>query len=176
MAICGTFFAVSQVGLVVYLVDHRLVTTVYFEVPLPILPQQALLYRLCGDRNPLAALGSGVCCCSGLSAPDSARPVHVRGCVQGDRGQRARWRVSRVHSYGCPVAGVLFPGETLRASIWKEGDKLLAPSPLPVATTPPCCPVSSSPRCDAGITSDWLRTPNASRAGSQSSHSGTTRP
>lgn len=31
----------------------------------------------------------------------------------------------------CPVAGVLFPGETLRASIWKEGDKLLAPITAP---------------------------------------------
>lgn len=31
----------------------------------------------------------------------------------------------------CPVAGVLFPGETLRASIWKEGDKLLAPITTP---------------------------------------------
>lgn len=109
MAICGTFFAVSQVGLVVYLVDHRLVTTVYFEVPLPILPQQALLYRLWGDRNPLAALGSGVCCCSGLSAPDSARPVHVRGCVQGDRGQRARWRRELGAFLRCPVAGVVGP-------------------------------------------------------------------
>ena len=33
---------------------------------------------------------------------------------------------SRVGSYGARFAGVVFPGETLRASIWKEGDKLVA--------------------------------------------------
>ena len=34
--------------------------------------------------------------------------------------------VSRVHSYGARFAGVVFPGERLRANIWKEGDKLVA--------------------------------------------------
>jgi acyl dehydratase len=32
---------------------------------------------------------------------------------------------ARVGSYGARFAGVVFPGETLRASIWKEGDKLV---------------------------------------------------
>ena len=32
----------------------------------------------------------------------------------------------RVHSYGARFAGVVFPGETLRASIWKDDGKLLA--------------------------------------------------
>ena len=34
--------------------------------------------------------------------------------------------VSRVHSYSARFAGVVFPGETLRANIWKEDGKLLA--------------------------------------------------
>jgi acyl dehydratase len=29
---------------------------------------------------------------------------------------------SRVASYGARFAGVVFPGETLTASVWKEGD------------------------------------------------------
>ena len=32
---------------------HEGLSAVVIEVPLPTLPQQALLYRLCGDRNPL---------------------------------------------------------------------------------------------------------------------------
>jgi hypothetical protein len=34
--------------------------------------------------------------------------------------------VSRVHSYGARFAGVLFPGETLRARIWEEDSRLVA--------------------------------------------------
>ena len=102
MAICGTFFAVSQGGLVVYLVDHRLVATVYFEVPLPILPQQALLYRLCGDRNPLAALDPEFAAAAGFLRPilhglctyGVACKVIVDSVLDGD--------VSWVHSYGAP--------------------------------------------------------------------------
>jgi acyl dehydratase len=30
--------------------------------------------------------------------------------------------VSRVPSYGAQFAGVVFPGETLKASTWKDGD------------------------------------------------------
>ena len=31
-----------------------------------------------------------------------------------------------VHFYGARFAGVVFPGERLRAHIWKDNDKLLA--------------------------------------------------
>jgi acyl dehydratase len=33
---------------------------------------------------------------------------------------------ARVGSYGARFAGMVFPGETLKASIWKDNDKLLA--------------------------------------------------
>ncbi|MCW2551420.1 MAG: MaoC-like dehydratase, partial [Mycobacterium sp.] len=32
----------------------------------------------------------------------------------------------RVASYGARFAGVLYPGETLKANVWKDGDRLLA--------------------------------------------------
>ena len=51
--------------------------------------------------------------------------------------------VSRVHSCGARFAGVVFPGETLKASIWKEGDKLVATITHPAVMTLWCCPVSS---------------------------------
>ena len=54
-------------------------------------PQQALWYRLLGDRNPLhsdpAFAASGR-----LPAADPARPVHVRHGLQGGRRRRARRR------------------------------------------------------------------------------------
>ena len=34
--------------------------------------------------------------------------------------------VGRVRSYGARFAGVVLPGETLKASIWKDSDRLLA--------------------------------------------------
>ena len=95
------------------------------EVPLPILPQQALLYRLCGDRNPLhsdpefaAAAGFPRPILHGLCTYGVACKALVDTLLEGD--------VSRVHSYGARFAGVVFPGETLRASIWKDDGKLLA--------------------------------------------------
>ena len=95
------------------------------EVPLPILPQQALLYRLCGDRNPLhsdpefaAAAGFPRPILHGLCTYGIACKAIVDNVLDGD--------VSQIHSYGARFAGVVFPGETLRASIWKEYDKLLA--------------------------------------------------
>jgi acyl dehydratase len=95
------------------------------EVALPILPQQALLYRLCGDRNPLhsdpefaAAAGFPRPILHGLCTYGIACKAIVDNVLDGD--------VSRVHSYGARFAGVVFPGETLRANIWKEDGILLA--------------------------------------------------
>jgi acyl dehydratase len=95
------------------------------ELELPILPQQALLYRMCGDRNPLhsdpdfaAAAGFPRPILHGLCTYGMTCKAMVDTLLDGD--------VSRVHCYGARFAGVVFPGETLRAAIWKEGDKLVA--------------------------------------------------
>jgi acyl dehydratase len=95
------------------------------EVTLPILPQQALLYRLCGDRNPLhsdpgfaSAAGFPRPILHGLCSYGIGCKTIVDTFLEGD--------VSRVGSYGARFAGVVYPGETLKASIWKENDKLVA--------------------------------------------------
>jgi acyl dehydratase len=89
------------------------------------LPQQALLYRLSGDRNPLhidpamAALGGfDTPILHGLCSYGIGCKTIVDTFLDGD--------VSRVGSYGARFAGVVFPGETLKASIWKENDKFVA--------------------------------------------------
>ncbi|MBS1692073.1 MAG: MaoC family dehydratase N-terminal domain-containing protein [Actinobacteria bacterium] len=95
------------------------------EVALPILPQQALLYRLCGDRNPLhsdpefaAAAGFPRPILHGLCTFGVGCKAIVDALLDGDAG--------RVRSYGARFAGVVFPGETLKARIWKEDGRLLA--------------------------------------------------
>jgi acyl dehydratase len=95
------------------------------EVKLSTLPQQALLYRLCGDRNPLhsdpefaSAAGFPRPILHGLCTFGITCKAIVDSCLDSD--------VSRVASYGARFAGVVFPGETLKANIWKDDSRLLA--------------------------------------------------
>ncbi|ETB48235.1 3-alpha,7-alpha,12-alpha-trihydroxy-5-beta-cholest-24-enoyl-CoA hydratase, partial [Mycobacterium avium subsp. paratuberculosis 10-8425] len=95
------------------------------EVDVPILPQQALLYRLCGDRNPLhsdpefaAAAGFSQPILHGLCTYGMTCKAIVDALLDGDAGA--------VAAYGARFAGVAFPGETLKVGIWKEGGRFLA--------------------------------------------------
>jgi len=88
------------------------------------LPQQALLYRLCGDRNPLHsdpafAKGAGFPApiLHGLCTYGTVCGAVVNNVLGGD--------VTSVADYGVKFAGVVFPGETLRTRVWDEGDRLL---------------------------------------------------
>lgn len=92
------------------------------EIDIPVLPQQALLYRLCGDRNPLhsdpefaAAAGFPRPILHGLCTYGMTCKAMVDAVLDGD--------VTRVSSYGARFAGVVYPGETLKASVWKDGDR-----------------------------------------------------
>ncbi|WP_454792346.1 MaoC/PaaZ C-terminal domain-containing protein [Mycolicibacterium lutetiense] len=94
------------------------------EISLPTLPQQALLYRLCGDRNPLhsdpafaAAAGFDRPILHGLCTYGIGCKAIVDNLLDGD--------VSQVASYGARFAGVVIPGETLQANIWKEDGKFI---------------------------------------------------
>jgi len=88
------------------------------------MPQQALIYRLSGDKNPLhadpefAKMGGfdrpiihGLC---SYGVVCKAIVDHVLG---GYTTKVARWQAR--------FAGVGFPGETYQISYWKEGDKVL---------------------------------------------------
>ncbi|MCX2712371.1 MaoC family dehydratase [Mycolicibacterium sp. J2] len=94
------------------------------EIALPILPQQALLYRLCGDRNPLhsdpafaKAAGFDRPILHGLCTYGIGCKAIVDHFLDGD--------VAQVGSYGARFAGTVIPGETLRAAIWKQDGKLV---------------------------------------------------
>ena len=89
------------------------------------LPQQALLYRLCGDRNPLhadpdfaAKAGFDQPILHGLCTYGVVCKAIVDEVLDGD--------ATRVTSYGARFTGVVFPGETLRTDIWQDTGRLLA--------------------------------------------------
>lgn len=88
------------------------------------LPDQALLYRLCGDRNPLhsdpafaAAAGFPRPILHGLCTYGSVCRAVVDELLGGD--------VVAVADFSATFAGVVFPGETLDVAVWDEADRLL---------------------------------------------------
>lgn len=88
------------------------------------LPQQALLYRLTGDKNPIhadpeyAALGGfDQPIMHGLCTFGMVCKAAVDTVLAGDVGAVARYRAR--------FSGVLFPGETLEVSIWQEPSRLV---------------------------------------------------
>ncbi len=90
------------------------------ELSVPTAPAQALLYRMCGDRNPLhsdpdfaAAAGFPRPILHGLCTYGMTCKALVDNLLDGD--------VSGLKSYGARMAGVVFPGETLRVTAWKNG-------------------------------------------------------
>jgi acyl dehydratase len=95
-----------------------------FNVTTPTLPQQALLYRMCGDRNPLH------------SDPEFARaagfpnPILHGLCSYGLVCKAAADTVldsdtSRITGFRARFAGVLYPGETIRSRMWLESNELV---------------------------------------------------
>jgi len=88
------------------------------------LPQQALIYRLCGDRNPLhsdpafaEAAGFPRPILHGLCSYGLVLRAVIDDVLGGD--------VTRVHGYGVTFGGIFFPGETMRVRVWEEGSRLL---------------------------------------------------
>lgn len=87
-------------------------------------PHQALLYRLTGDKNPLHA-DPGFAKLGGFDKPilhglcsfGIVCKAVVDELLDGD--------VTRVARYQARFAGVVFPGETIETSMWRDGNKIL---------------------------------------------------
>lgn len=92
------------------------------ETSYAVKPEQALLYRLCGDRNPLHA-DPGFARSAGFPAPIlhglCSYGIVLReltdAVLDGD--------ATRVRSFEARFAGVVFPGETIRVRAWDEGER-----------------------------------------------------
>ncbi|WP_406385442.1 MaoC/PaaZ C-terminal domain-containing protein [Streptomyces sp. NBC_01618] len=96
----------------------------------PTTPQQALLYRLNGDLNPLHAdpefartAGFDRPILHGLASYGIVCKALVDGVLDGD--------VTRLNGFSIRFAGSLFPGETIRTSVWREGEGLVLHSTCP---------------------------------------------
>jgi acyl dehydratase len=90
----------------------------------PTLPQQALLYRLSGDKNPLhidpsfAQLGGfDKPILHGLCSYGIVCKAVVDTALGGD--------VGAVAGYRARFSGVVFPGETIVTSMWEEGGRIV---------------------------------------------------
>ncbi|MGW7438983.1 MaoC/PaaZ C-terminal domain-containing protein [Streptomyces sp. NPDC054849] len=86
--------------------------------------EQALLYRLSGDWNPLHAdpefaklAGFDQPILHGLCSYGMTLKAVVDTVLGGD--------VSRVRAYRTRFAGIVFPGETLRIRMWRESGRVL---------------------------------------------------
>lgn len=87
-------------------------------------PQQALLYRLCGDRNPLhadpefaAAAGFPAPILHGLCSYGIVLRTVVDTLLDSD--------TAAVRGFTARFAGVVFPGETIRVRAWDDGQQIL---------------------------------------------------
>jgi acyl dehydratase len=89
----------------------------------PTTPQQALLYRLCGDRNPLhsdpafaKAAGFPAPILHGLCSLGIALRIVVDGLLDGD--------AAAVRRLTARFAGVVFPGEAIRVRAWSADEEV----------------------------------------------------
>jgi len=105
------------------------------EVESKTLPQQALLYRLSGDKNPLHADpafskmgGFDVPILHGLCSYGIVCKAVVDHALGGD--------VARVARYQARFAGVVFPGETIVTSMWREGSQVIVAAKTKERGTP----------------------------------------
>jgi acyl dehydratase len=87
-------------------------------------PEQALLYRLCGDRNPLhadPAFAAG----AGFPAP-ILHGLCSYGIVLREVTDALLDRdASRVAGFSARFAGVVYPGDAIRVEAWRDDGRIL---------------------------------------------------
>jgi len=91
------------------------------SVDIPTSPDQALIYRLSGDRNPLH------CDPAVAKAAGFPRPILHGMCTYGITCRAvlqtyAEYDPSRFKSHQARFSSPVFPGETITVDLWKDGE------------------------------------------------------
>jgi acyl dehydratase len=99
-------------------------------IEVPTLPQQALIYRLSGDRNRLHA-DPGYAAKAGFE-----RPILHGLCTWGTTCKAITDHlldgdVTAVAGWSARFTGVVFPGEVLEVRCWRQGGTILATASVP---------------------------------------------
>jgi len=101
---------------------------------IPTSPRAALLYRLSGDYNPLhvdpavaARAGFEAPILHGLASYGVAARAVLRACAVNDAG--------RLRSLCLRFSSPVYPGETIRTEVWREGDTVSFRSSVPARDT-----------------------------------------
>ena len=85
----------------------------------PTLPKQALLYRLCGDKNPLHS-DPEVAKAAGFDRPILHGLCSYGIVCKAVTDSALEGNPDRVASYSARFTGVVIPGETIRTKLWVE--------------------------------------------------------
>lgn len=87
-------------------------------------PQQALLYRLCGDRNPLHSdpkFAQG----AGFPAPILHGRCSYGIVLRTVTDELLGGDAAKVRGMAARFAGVVFPGETIRVQAWDSAEEII---------------------------------------------------
>jgi acyl dehydratase len=87
-------------------------------------PQQALLYRLCGDRNPLHA-DPEFAHAAGFPAPILHGLCSYGIVLRTVTDELLAGDASRVGSFTAKFSGVVYPGETIRVQAWEGEEQIV---------------------------------------------------
>jgi acyl dehydratase len=85
------------------------------------LPQQALLYRLSGDKNPMHA-DPALAARAGFERPILHGLCSYAVVCRAAVDTLLAGEVGRVCGYRARFAGVVYPGETIVVELWEEGE------------------------------------------------------
>jgi acyl dehydratase len=88
-------------------------------------PQQAMLYRLCGDRNPLHA-DPDFAKAAGFPAPILHGLCSYGIVLRELTDELLGGDATKVAGFAARFTGVVFPGETIRVQGWREDGRVVA--------------------------------------------------